>query len=107
VKTLKVWPFPILRNYPENRGVTKLFYAFAADDSLHIVSQTSHTTTVRGRLGELRFWTANKYYAYASDGLFQRAVGMPLRWNDEMPSRAAVRAMVRALELTWGKEVAV
>ncbi|UCV00276.1 hypothetical protein [Acidovorax radicis] len=52
--------------------------------------------TVRCARGDLRFWSSNAYYAWASDGGLT-AEGQTISWSNEMPSRYAVRAMRKAV----------
>lgn len=93
----KFWPFPLLRNNGTSPGLSKLFMEFAAAPDLHICRQESHHIVVACSKGELRFWSANRYYAWASEGSLT-AAGKTVAWQDEMPSRYAVRAMRKAIE---------
>jgi hypothetical protein len=52
-------------------------------------------------VGELRFWSGNGDYAYASDGIFTPADGSDRTiWKDVMPSRWAVRRLMQLAEHT-------
>ena len=97
---MKFWPFPMHRLYPTSKPLTQVFLAFAeaADLVLHEPRPLvdSHFHTVSCALGELRFWSANEYYAWASEGALNRTTFLEddaRSWKDEMPSRWAVKQM--------------
>lgn len=94
----KFWPFPLLRNYGTSHDLSKLFMEFAEAPDLHICRQEPHHIVVACSKGELRFWSANRYYAWANEGSLT-AAGKTIAWRDEMPSRYAMRAMRKAIEL--------
>ena len=93
---LKFWPFPLLRNYRASPDLSQLFLDFAAAPDLTLVSAGPYRMTVSCARGELQFWSANAYYAWAKDGSWT-AEGKTVSWSDEMPSRYAVRAMRKAV----------
>lgn len=94
---IKFWPFPILRNNRTSSSLSRLFLEFAAAADLEVVKTESHHTVVRCSRGELRFWSANAYYAWANVGELL-VDGREISWQDEMPSRYAVRSMRKAIE---------
>jgi hypothetical protein len=94
---MKVWPFPILRNYGTDEGLTELFLRFAADETLEVTETDAYYMTVKGTHGKLRFWCANKWYAWAQDGTYTMPDGRKAGWRNEMPSRWAVKKMREAL----------
>lgn len=93
----KFWPFPIIRNHSTSSSLSRLFMEFAAASDFEVVKTESHHTVVRCSRGELRFWTANAYYAWACTGELS-VDGKHISWKEEMPSRYAVRAMRKAIE---------
>lgn len=95
---LRVWPFPLLRNYQTSDALTELFFAFAARDDLKVAKPDAHYMTLTCSMGRLTFWDANRWYAWASEGVFSTDGGGDQRWSGEMPSRAAVRAMRQAID---------
>jgi hypothetical protein len=95
---MKFWPFPLIRNYMTDDALSVLFEQFAADPSLEVLSEEAYRIKLRGRLGVLEFWNANRWYAWASNGTFH-PVGKTdnhMIWADVMPSRWAVRRMRKA-----------
>jgi predicted dehydrogenase len=96
---IHLWPFPLITLYRKSAGLTALFIEFAADTDLKVDARDEHWVTVIGRRGALRLWNANKYYAWASKGVFTPAGGGPqVSWDNEMASRWAVRQMARAVD---------
>jgi hypothetical protein len=94
----KFFPFPIVRNCSTSPDLSRLFLDFAQSPDLRVVKTEMHFITVRCSHGELRFWQSNRYYAWASEGTYTFG-GHTTHWNDEMPSRYAVRAMSKAIGL--------
>lgn len=94
---LKFWPFPLLCNYASDKAVTALFLDFARSSDLELAAQDRHYLNLKCAIGSIRFWNANRYYAWAQDGCFESAAGGKHYWRDEMPSRYAMREMRRAL----------
>lgn len=94
---MKFWPFPLLRNYPADPSITKVFDAFSASKKLRVLSIDAYRATVTCEIGELQFWCANKYYAYGSEGRFEAKDGVIFEWSGGMPGRASVRGMAKAL----------
>ena len=95
----KFWPFPLIRNNPTSAALDRIFLAFALAADLRIVRVEPHRIVVTCHLGELRFWSANAYYAWASEGhYFARGATEKEFWANEMPSRYAVRKMRKSLD---------
>lgn len=94
---MKFWPFPIVRNYEENACLTALFLMFAKSKNLKIIARDRHYIVVKTEHGTLKFWSANMFYAWASDGEYQAIDGRRQKWFSVMPSRYAVRVMRKAL----------
>lgn len=71
---------------------------FAESKELKVVQKDSYHTSLSCEYGEMTFWSANAYYAWASTGSYKAngCVGGEL-WNGEMPSRYAVRKLVKAM----------
>ena len=95
---LKIWPFPLLRNYSENKDLTELFLAFVQCEELKVVNVDETETTVQSSFGTLTFWSANKFYAWGFAGVFTDKTGKKHSWRYCMPSRYAVRLMSKKLE---------
>jgi len=94
---LKFWPFPVLRNCDTAPSLSRLFLEFAEAPDLQISEKDYYNVTVVCSKGTLRFWDANRFYAWASSGSFA-ANGRTVHWRNEMPSRYAARAMYQALD---------
>lgn len=94
---IKFWPFPLFRNYSTSQELTQLFFALAAQDDLSVSKPDFYTLKVSTGIGTVEFWDANKYYAWADRGTLTTTGGRTVSWQDEMPSRAAARAMRKAI----------
>jgi hypothetical protein len=110
---VKFWPFPLIRNYMTDEALSVLFEQFANDPSLEVMADSGYRLKLRGRLGVLEFWNANRWYAWASEGTFH-PVGKAddhMIWHGVMPSRWAVRRMCKATlrvrKLQWVSSVPV
>lgn len=95
---MKFWPIPPFRVHETEKRITDLFLMFSDTDDLKIIKEEPHHVTIRCKHGTMRFWDANHYYGWASDGEFSGTDGTSARWNRQMPSRYAVREMRKALE---------
>jgi hypothetical protein len=94
-----MWPFPMLRNYATDAMLTELFLSFART-KFSIVKNGTYELHLRGPMGEIKCWNANRWYAWAGQGAFTPtdAKEAAILWKDRMPSRAAVRTMRKAVE---------
>lgn len=97
MKFMKLWPFPIFRIYKTNERLTEIFLKFVESETLELVMADQYYTVVKCEHGTLKVWTANRFYAYASKGIFTDISGEIYRWCDIMPSRYAVRKMHKAI----------
>ena len=97
---MKFWPFPLLRNHSTSTDVDQLFWAFSCADDFQVISRGMHRTKIRCSIGTMEFWSANKFYAYASEGNALSASGRIFQWAGCMPSRAAVRALYKRIAAT-------
>lgn len=99
---MKLWPFPLARNYPTNGALTDVFLAFAAAPDLVLhepdAMRDIYYHKVSCSLGELRLWSGGEWYAWACRGTFTQQGFAPIEWDDEMPSRWAVKQMRERLE---------
>lgn len=94
----KFWPFPLFRNCQTNPDLTTLFLRFAEAERLSVVEIGPHQTTVVSEHGLLRFWTANRFYAWASEGEYTPAGSTKaIAWKQEMPGRYAVKKMAERI----------
>ncbi len=92
------WPFPIYRQHPTNEHLSEVFLKFAAAPDLKVSRLGEYEVQLRCSLGTLTCWSSNEYYAWAHRGsLFVPEQGV-YPWRDEMPSRWAVRKMVRRIQ---------
>ena len=92
-----IWPFPLLRNYPTSESLSSIFLE-VANSKLEVLDTIRGRTTIRCPLGKITFWSDNPYYAWASEGSIVYPSGKVVRWRNIMPSRWAVRQMVRAID---------
>lgn len=99
---MKYWPFPLLRNYkthPQVDAVVRLVLSCPDVEVTECEWPHSHYSVASCSVGELRFWSRNGDYAYASDGTFTPADGSDrMVWKDVMPSRWAVRRLMQLAE---------
>lgn len=91
------WPFPLVRNYRSSSDLTRLFLAFSRSNNFLLRGKEYGVTTVSCEHGDLRFWSENKYYAFASRGSFHPVDDSEIKWSHEMPSRYAVREMAKRI----------
>lgn len=99
---MKVWPFPLIRSYHTSRGLTALFERFAEAPDMVVKEQGAVWLRLECSYGTLEIWNANKWYAWASQGKYVAPSGVAIRWEDELPSRWAVRRMRQALDNRFG-----
>lgn len=99
-----IWPFPFLRGYKANDDLTRLFLLFANAPDVHVefakepfVFQPYYATATCS-VGVLRFWIKNRGYAETSSGSYKSAAGYEKTWDDEMPSRWAVKKMMKLVD---------
>lgn len=94
-----MWPFPIIRIYSTDAMLTELFLSFSRTD-FEVVKNGTYDLHLRGPMGEINCWNANRWYAWAVKGTFKPAdaTEASILWNDRLPSRWAVRQMRRAVE---------
>lgn len=92
---MNLWPFPLFRNSPTSPEVDVAVRAVMSKPGVHLVRSDAYRQTYASSGGELTFWTANRYYAYAYQGTFKSPEGAVFDWRDAMPSRATVRWLVR------------
>lgn len=98
VDQLSIWPFPVMREAPTNTGLTALFLAFAQRDDLSVGhDQYNDHMKVSCAMGSLKYRLSSSPGRVASSGTFQLTGGPAETWNDELPSRWAVRQLVRAV----------
>ena len=101
---MRYWPFPLLRNYkthPEVDAVVRLVLSCPDVEVTECEWPHNHYSVASCSVGELRFWSGNGDYAYASDGIFTPADGSDRTiWKDVMPSRWAVRRLMQLAEHT-------
>ncbi len=93
---MKFWPFPLIRNYPTCPRVDGAVRLVLSQSDLRFVRGTQHHETYASSEGELTFWAVNRFYAYASEGLFKACDGTSFHWKDAMPSRSTVALRSRA-----------
>lgn len=94
---MKFWPFPFIRNNSTSPAVTFLFDRFAEDKELKVVSIDDYRTEVKSSFGSMKFWSANRWYAYGSEGIAS-INGKEFRWVQQMPSRYSVRKFFSKIE---------
>lgn len=70
------WPFPTLRNEETDPALTEVFNAFSGSEQMKVMSCDGYTTVVTSEKGRLEFWSANKYCAYAKEGVYRSADGV-------------------------------
>lgn len=100
------WPFPLIRNNSTSPLLTALFLKFVRSDHLKLVGQNTHWTLVSCEHGEMKFWSANAYYAYAHCGSVKSEdLRHVFEWASDMPSRYAVRQMAKAVERLIHEEI--
>jgi len=87
------------QNYATDAVVTELFHSFART-AFEVVRNGPYELHLRGPMGEIKCWNANRWYAWASEGTFTPADAKEaaILWKHRMPSRAAVRRMRKAVE---------
>jgi hypothetical protein len=96
---LAIWLYPS-RNYKTCAEASAVFLSVAQCDDFQVVYSGVHDAAVRCRLGELTFWNANRWYAWANSGAFTPtgAERPSVIWRDRMPSRKASRIMRKRME---------
>lgn len=93
--------FPIFRSDRTDRVLTELFLCFAETDFQIVEPENSNMyyTRLISPMGVLEFKHGSAYY-FGNKGSFtpsNKAV-QTLRWEDRMPSRAAVKKLKKEIE---------
>lgn len=98
-----IYPFPIIRIHPTDRGLTALALRFAAAKDLEVVETTAYRVTVIAGGEKLNLWDSGRFYAWGGRGVYTNSEGRSVPWEGMMPSRWAVRKLSRAIDLAkWG-----
>jgi hypothetical protein len=100
------------RSYRSDERVTEAFLLMAESPDLDVTPEDSgvgdipYYVIVSSPIGELRFWNANQWYAWANQGEFKSATApeQNFKWRGVMPSRQAVRKMRRRIGHRLGPE---
>lgn len=92
---------PWLVNDKFDSGLETLFLYLIANKN-HITSATMDKNMYEATLGigdlKVTFWIANKYYAYASNGVIERKGKITYKWHNCMPSRMTISKLSYLVE---------
>lgn len=75
-----------LRNYPTNWHLDKILREFLDDSDIELVSDDGYHRILRSGEITIRFWSANKYFAFAHQGEIYRGNHLIHHWNGQMPA---------------------
>lgn len=88
---------PWIRNYPTNKGLN-IAVKECLSSGVQSVTLNDYYTRAEFKNGYvIQFWTANRMYAYASQGWVVKPDGTKTFWKDEMPSRWTNRTLEKAV----------
>lgn len=108
---MKFWPFPIIRAHLTTQIVTDLFLLLADQPDLEVRRRNGAELALECQLGQVSFWNGDRYTAWAQFGRWEphrnfwgfgsvlsgSGLNLPMHWEDQLPSRYAVRAMRQRL----------
>ncbi|WP_391560680.1 hypothetical protein [Robertmurraya sp.] len=89
---------PWLRNYETNKGLDIAIQECLGSGIESVSCSDTYNTTVKFNNGyTIQFWTANRMYAYASQGFVLKPDGTKTYWANQMPSRWTNRKLEKAV----------